>query len=88
MHIIHIPRRFAQDSWGGTERVLHRVASHQQESGHQVSIHTSSLLSHIGEDQIDNLAVYRHRGWYGEWPISQEKRERFDRKGVIFFVLD
>ena len=42
--IIHVPRRFVFDEWGGTETVLAELVSQQRRQGWEPEIHTSRAL--------------------------------------------
>ena len=43
--IVHVPRRFAQDVWGGTESVILNLCRQQSAAGFSPEIHTSRALS-------------------------------------------
>ena len=81
MRIIHVPRRFVREAWGGTESVVLELARRQLAAGHDASIYTSMALARIGGETIDGVEVRRFPHFYPYWGLSDEARARMDRKG-------
>jgi len=81
MKIVHVPRRFVREAWGGTETVVLELARRQLAAGHEVSIYTSMALARIGSETIDGVEVRRFPHFYPYWGLSEENKARMDRKG-------
>jgi len=81
MNIIHVPRRFVREAWGGTETVILELARRQLASGDTVSICTSMALADARESIIGGIAVKRFPHFYPWWGLGNEDRARMDRKG-------
>ena len=45
--VIHVPRRFVADEWGGTETVIAELLREQRRAGWAPEIHTSLALSKV-----------------------------------------
>jgi glycosyltransferase involved in cell wall biosynthesis len=81
MNIVHIPRRFVRDAWGGTETVVLETARRQILRGDSVGIATSMALSRSAEETIEGVPVRRYPYMYPYLGLSREDRDRMDRKG-------
>ena len=81
MNIIHVPRRFVREAWGGTETVILELARRQVARGDTVSICTSMALADSRETAIDGIPVKRFPHFYPWWGLDDEDRARMDRKG-------
>jgi glycosyltransferase involved in cell wall biosynthesis len=81
MRIVHIPRRFVRDAWGGTETVVLELARRQMAGGDEASILTSMALASGDRESIDGVEVRRFRHFYPYWGLSTDDRARMDRKG-------
>ncbi len=79
--IIHIPRRFVQSEWGGTESVLVNICREQQKAGFNPIIHTSCALSKPGKEKWENLPIVRHRYCYPFLGLSKADKLALDKKG-------
>ncbi len=79
--IIHVPRRFALDEWGGTETVLAEMIAQQQDRGWQPEIHTSLALSAAPAETWRGAPVRRYRYCYPFFGLSRADRLRLDKKG-------
>lgn len=79
--IVHLPRCFAAQAWGGTEAVVRALAGAAEEHGYRAAIVTSRALDPTPHDNLDGTPVIRLPYAYGEWPLSAARRNAFDRKG-------
>ena len=50
--IIHVPRRFVAEEWGGTEMVVLEISRQQQRAGLQPEIYTSMALAKLRKETI------------------------------------
>ncbi len=81
MKIVHVPRRFTQDSWGGTETCILELAKAQRQLGHQADIVTSKALCRDEHEIIDGVPVERHNYSYPYMGLSAEVRDAMDQSG-------
>ncbi len=79
--IIHVPRRFAQEKWGGTESVILNLCRQQQKRGLSPEIHTSKALSRFEREEWNGLPIRRYGYMYPYFPLSKRDREAYDLKG-------
>ncbi len=89
MRIVHIPRRFVVDRWGGTETVVLELAKAQRRRGDEASIVTTMALAHSQEETVDGVRVRRFRHFYPYWGLSPTDRDQMDNKGgnLVSFEL-
>ena len=57
--IVHVPRRFVAEEWGGTETVILEISRQQQRLGASPEILTSMALASSREEQISGMPVDR-----------------------------
>lgn len=79
--IIHVPRRFTESDWGGTETVLAELLSRQLQRGGRPEIHTSLALSHRRSETWRGIEVRRYPYCYPFFGLSADQRLRMDKKG-------
>ena len=79
--IVHVPRRFVAEEWGGTETVVLELAKQQQRLGFDPLIITSMALSGIPHEIISGVPVERHRHCYPFFGLSSAERHALDKKG-------
>ena len=79
--ILHVPRRFVADEWGGTETVIVEISRQQQRDGWQPKIFTSLALSGAREETIDDVPVRRFGYCYPYFGLSEAERFAMDKKG-------
>ena len=79
--IVHVPRRFAAEEWGGTETVILEVSLQQQAAGWQPEIFTSRALDPKPNDVISGIPVRRFGYCYPYFGLSQENKNALDKKG-------
>ena len=85
MKIIHIPRRFVREEWGGTETVVLNYCKSLASFGVQSAVETSLALSDSAEECIERVPVVRHRYTYPYVGLSSEQRSAMDLKGGNLF---
>ena len=86
--ILHIPRRFALDEWGGTESVIYNLCKQQQACGRQPEIHTSRALAPIPHEIWRNIPIHRYRYCYPFLGLSRAQIHALDKKGGNLLSLD
>lgn len=86
--ILHVPRRFAIDEWGGTESVIYNLCKQQQAMGHQPEIHTSRALAATPREIWRNIPIRRYRYCYPFLGLSKEENHALDKKGGNLLSLD
>ena len=87
--ILHVPRRFVADEWGGTETVILEIARHQLANGWQPEIVTSMALASRREDRIADIPVRRFPYCYPFFWLTAQDRAAMDKKGgnLVSFSL-
>ena len=86
--IIHTPRRFATDEWGGTESVIYNLCKQQQTLGYQPEIHTSRALAPTPREVWRDIPIRRYRYCYPFLGLSPADRLALDKKGGNLLSLD
>jgi len=79
--IIHVPRRYTADEWGGTETVIQEISRQQQKDGWLPEIHTSKALDPKPKEVIAGIPVFRYNYCYPFFGLSAEDRLAMDKKG-------
>lgn len=79
--IIHVPRRFVAEEWGGTETVILEISRQQQRAGAAPEIITSLALARQRRDCIDGIPVRRYPYVYPFLGLSEADRAALDKKG-------
>lgn len=87
--IIHVPRRFTDYEWGGTETVVLELSRSQKAAGLSPEIVTSKALDHRDEQIYQGIPVRRFSHLYPCTGLSTEDRHQLDRKGgnLVSFPL-
>ncbi|MBK1882430.1 glycosyltransferase family 4 protein [Luteolibacter pohnpeiensis] len=86
--ILHVPRRFAIDEWGGTESVIYNLCRQQQALGYQPEIHTSRALASIPSEVWKDIPIRRYRYQYPFFGLSADEIHALDKKGGNLLSLD
>lgn len=79
--IVHVPRRFVEHEWGGTESVLANLVREQITGGWQPEIFTSLALSARRCDSFRTVPVRRFPYCYPFFGLSAKQRQAMDKKG-------
>lgn len=79
--IVHVPRRFVADEWGGTETVVLEISKQQQAQGLKPVIVTSMALSRERSGDIAGIPVERYPHLYPFFGLNAEQRAAMDKKG-------
>jgi glycosyltransferase involved in cell wall biosynthesis len=79
--VVHVPRRFTRNSWGGTERVLEQTLPLLGELGYRSQIFTTDALDRERHERMGRTEVTRFSYFYPEFPLSRERKLAFDNKG-------
>jgi len=79
--IIHVPRRFSVDEWGGTETVILEISRVQQKSGLKPRILSSKALSSARSEHVGGVPVRRYNYCYPFLGLNAEAVKTMDRKG-------
>jgi len=79
--IIHVPRRFVAEEWGGTETVILEISRQQQRGGWQPEIYTSMALAKHSDEAIGGVPVKRFPYCYPFFGLSADDRAALDKKG-------
>ncbi|MEI7910992.1 MAG: glycosyltransferase family 4 protein [Verrucomicrobiota bacterium] len=86
--ILHIPRRFALDEWGGTESVIYNLCKQQRAAGYQAEIHTSRALAPTPAEVWRDIRIRRYRYCYPFLGLSAADILALDKKGGNLLSLD
>jgi len=81
MNVIHVPRRFTQDEWGGTETTILETSKALIARGHSSSIVTTTALSERKHEKIQGVDVHRHKYVYPFIGLSSQDKRDMDKKG-------
>lgn len=79
--IIHVPRRFVAEEWGGTETVILEISRQQQRAGWKPEIHTSMALAAQRRHEISGVPVRRYPYCYPFFGLTPADRVSMDKKG-------
>lgn len=79
--IIHVPRRFVAEEWGGTETVILETSRQQQRAGWEPEIFTSMALARHPREIVGGVPVRRFGYGYPFFGLSQNDRSAMDKKG-------
>lgn len=79
--IIHVPRRFVAEEWGGTETVILEISRQQQRQGASPEILTSMALAKKRHENIGGVPVRRCSYCYPFLGLSPADRAAMDKKG-------
>ena len=79
--IIHVPRRFVAEEWGGTETVILEISRRQQADGFLPEIHTSMALAHQRREEIGGVPVIRYPYCYPFLGLDAAAKAALDKKG-------
>lgn len=86
--IIHVPRRFATDEWGGTESVIYNLCRQQQAAGFRPEIHTSRALCPVSSELWRGIPIRRYRYCYPFFGLSRADIQALDKKAGNLLSLD
>ncbi len=81
LRVIHIPRRFVEDEWGGTETAIIETSKALNARGHSSSIVTTTALCDERHEKIQSVDVHRHKYIYPFWGLSKQDKRDMDKKG-------
>ena len=79
--IIHVPRRFVANEWGGTETVVLEISKQQRAAGMNPRIITSMALAENRHDEISGIPVDRYPHVYPFFGLSEADKAAMDKKG-------
>jgi glycosyltransferase involved in cell wall biosynthesis len=79
--IVHAPRRFVAEEWGGTETVILEISRQQQRAGLAPVIMTSMALARLRQETIGGVPVKRYPYCYPFFGLSAADRAALDKKG-------
>ena len=79
--ILHVPRRFVKEEWGGTETVVLEICKSQLKTGASPEIWTSMALASSRNETISEVPVRRFPYCYPFLGLSAEERLAMDKKG-------
>lgn len=79
--IVHVPRRFVAEEWGGTETVILEISRQQQRAGARPEIFTSMALARQRQESIGGIPVQRFPYCYPFFGLSAADRAALDKKG-------
>jgi len=79
--IIHVPRRYVREEWGGTETVIQEISRRQQAAGWDPKIVTSMALAKHPRELIGGIPVERHPHFYSYFGLRPDQRLALDKKG-------
>jgi len=81
MGIIHVPRRFVRNEWGGTETTILETSRAFNARGHSSSIVTTTAMCERKREAIQGVEIHRHKYVYPFLGLSKQDKRDMDRKG-------
>ena len=81
MNVVHVPRRFTMDEWGGTETTILETSKALIARGHSSSIVTTTALCEQQRERIQGVDVHRHKYVYPFIGLSSQDKRDMDKKG-------
>jgi glycosyltransferase involved in cell wall biosynthesis len=85
MHIIHVPRRFVTNEWGGSETFVAETSSRLGKKGYQMEIFTSKALDTTGFELYRDIPIRRFSYFYPYFGLSKKSRSMLDKKAGNLF---
>jgi glycosyltransferase involved in cell wall biosynthesis len=91
--IVHVPRRFVAEEWGGTETVILEISKFQKQNGWLPEIFTSMALAGAEGEIMSGIPVRRYPYCYPFFGLSAAQKAALDKKGgnllslSLFFAL-
>jgi glycosyltransferase involved in cell wall biosynthesis len=85
VNIVHVPRRFVQSHWGGTETVIVETCKRLVRMGHETRIICPNALATRDREVLDGVDVLRVPYFYPYLGLKDEARQLMDRKGGNLF---
>ena len=79
--IVHVPRRFVSEEWGGTETVVLQTCLQQQMAGEEPVIYTSMALSSRRSEVMQGVPVERFSYCYPFFGLTSDEKKALDKKG-------
>lgn len=79
--ILHVPRRFSLNEWGGTEAVIINLCEAQLAAGLRPEIHTSLALAREKTEHYRDIPIHRYTYGYPFLGLSAGDRLQLDKKG-------
>jgi len=79
--IIHVPRRYTQREWGGTETVISETSNALRRRGYKVEIMTSMALADVRSETIYSIPVQRFPYTYTRLGLDDTRRALLDKRG-------
>jgi len=81
MGVIHIPRRFVRNEWGGTETTILETSRALNARGHSSSIVTTTAMCDQKHETMEGVEIHRHKYVYPFLGLSKQDKRDMDRKG-------
>lgn len=85
MHIVHVPTRFIESHWGGTETVVLEMCRRLLQMGHESEIVCPHTLSNKTQEDIEGVKITRIPCFYPYFGLSPEARHLLDQDGGHLF---
>ena len=83
--VVHIPRRFTRNAWGGTETYILEIAKRLPNYGIESEIICPCALDQPGEELIDGVRVQRFPYFYPYLGLDRKSKAKLDQKGGNLF---
>jgi len=83
--LVHVPRRFTQKSWGGTETVVMNSANYLKPFGYESTIYTSKALDKDANEKMGSVLIKRFNYFYPFLGLSKKQKRGFDAIGGNLF---
>jgi len=83
--LVHVPRRFTEKSWGGTETVVLNSAIYLNPLGYESTIYTSKALDKNVRETMNSVLIKRFNYFYPFLGLSKKQKRGFDAIGGNLF---
>lgn len=85
INVIHVPRRFTQSHWGGTENVVLSQAKGLKDFNVYSEVYTSKILNKRETEVIEGIKINRFSYFYPWLNLQKERIKQWDYVGGNIF---
>lgn len=85
MKVVHVPRRFVVEEWGGTETVILESCKELIRRGVETSIHCPNALADSNRQTVSGVDIHRYPYFYPYLGLKAKARLQLDKKGGNLF---
>lgn len=87
MRVIHVPKRFLPNMWGGIETHVLEIARRLKSHDIEAEVFCPSEIDSPGDEEIQGVRIRRFPYFYPYKDLSREQADRMGRRGGNLFSL-